>query len=1500
MKQPIIDRIQSMGFRKQLITVFCVGIIAAIAVSSAVISILSGQTIRDRFLHEGQKTAESLASQSVLSLLYHSAENVRPYAESLLSSPDVIALSVFDLGNRQLLSIGETGKVRQNLGAIPREQTLTVEAENEWYFVAPVYSTPTDAQAADSPFTTTPSSPELLGYVQLVMDKKTLHEVIENIIRTNVMVSIPLAASLLVVLMLVTGRVTRPIKALAETMRRATLGESDSRAELSGPKDITAMQDTFNQMMDALEARKLELRRARDAAVESARTKGEFAATVSHELRTPLNGVLGMLELLQGMGLNPKQADYVEVAKNSAESLLVLVNDILDFSRNDSGALEIHPEDFELRKLLDDIIGLTGSQARRKGLDLGFFVSKDIPVYLNGDSKRLQQVLLNLIGNAIKFTEQGEVAIRVDRVASGKAQPTLAFEVSDTGIGIPEEAWERIFEPFRQADGSTTRKYGGSGLGLAICKQLVERMGGEITLTSLKDRGSTFRFVLPFAEARKRLIPERTDPALSGLRVLIVEDSDPVRRMIGDMCEQWGMRVRMAGTLRDMLETLSACDNDGERIDLVLIDEGMRGIYGQTAIDFVASEPVFLKTSTIIMSVSSAQPQITHPAIKGYLDKPVRSALLYKSLTKAIGPTEGRPARAPAGDTAPDYATFPGACALVVEDNHSNQMVLTGMLERLGVASVAVSSGAEALERLQREPFDVVFMDCQMPEMDGFETTARIRALPAPAGILPIIAMTANSQDGESEKCLAAGMNEFISKPFKIAILESALRKWLPGREPTGAPARPAAAPPAADEFGPTLDHEIFNELKDAIGDAFPRMLRVFAEDIPRYLGNLRSAVEDGKLDTVQLVAHSLKGSAAIIGALRLAEICKRMETAGRDDDLASVRAFETMTVAEAEALKAALRHEMSGTVHPEDLGEKTQTSYILVVDDDRSTRFAFRNILEEEGYNVIEADDGVKALEQCRTRPPDLVLMDAKMPSMDGFTACQLLKQQPDCAHVPVLIITGLEDDDSIERAFAVGATDYISKPINFSVLRRRITHLLQASHAERSMRRLAYSDALTGLPNRVLFTKHLNQLLQVKRENGQPLAVMFLDVDRFKLINDTMGHDAGDTLLKIVAERIQNSVRENDLVARLGGDEFTIVIDNVGSRDVLANIAHKICQSFARPVSFLNQEIFITLSIGISLFPADANDLATLMKHADTAMFHAKRYRNDFKFFEEGMEADASRRLELENDLRRAIERNELCVYYQPQATTDSGDVMGMEALVRWRHPERGLVPPMDFISLAEDTGLIGAIGDIVLHDACRQLRVWLNRGYGPLRLAVNVSGRQLEKGQILGAVANALINTQVPADHLELEITESVVMENAEEMITVFQELKKMNVHLAIDDFGTGYSSLAYLKRFPVDTIKIDRSFIHDVPADSEDVAIVTGVIAMAKGLGLKVVAEGVENQSQQEFLKDKGCDYMQGYYLSEPLPPEEFERRFLKPSRRAAAVSNVTAFKKPHGS
>ena len=1470
--------VKRLGFRQQLTITFGIGILLTSMLSSMAISMLSSRAVHDRLVMEGYQSVETLASQSTLALLYHSEENGREYAEALLTSPDVLGVAIFDVSHTPLLSIGNTAQSLTAQDPIPSGATLARETDSAWYFLSPVYTAPISSLADESPFTVNPTSPELLGYVQLVMGKGTLHSLADGILKTNFLVSLALAVTLLVILLFVTERVTQPIKKLAESMHKATSGEKDVRAIIEGPKDVILMQNAFNTMMQVLDAREQELKSARDAALESARVKGEFAATVSHELRTPLNGVLGMLELLQGMGLNAKQAEYVEVAKNSGETLLTLINDILDFSRNDSGNLVLHREDFNLRKAVDEIVGLIGSQARRKGLDLGYSIRPEVPAHLLGDVNRLQQILLNLVGNAIKFTETGEVAVCIGLAgAAWQERPMLRFEVRDTGIGVPEAVRETIFEPFRQADSSTTRKHGGTGLGLAISRQIIELMGGRIGVTDNPAGGSIFWFTLPL-EQPGQVAPAADDQAaLTGLRVLIVDDSEIVRQMTGQLCLAWDMECLYAETVQESVNLLQANAARMKHIDFVLLDDNLHGIAGIPYPDILAKYPAFTHSKLILMTnAATTHTQFDQHTHGCHIDKPLRIGLLYKCLAANLESAGGRAAAQPVVES-----VAPGANVLVVEDNRANQIVVAGMLERLGIRPTMASDGMEALRKLQQQSFDLILMDCNMPGMDGYQTTARIRAQEAGGRHTPIIAMTANTLEGDIEKCLRAGMDDYTSKPLKLGVLGELVRKW---RQAAQAPVAPEPRPPAAPDASrqdASIDRDFFNELRATIGGAFVSMINVFLEDMPIYMDQLGTAINEGSREQIGNLAHTIKGSAINIGANKLGELCRRIEAANTGQDIAAVRALFASAVAEAKVLRSLLKDELAGD-EPGNAGKKNHQAFILVVDDDRSTRIAFRNILEEEGYNVIEADDGAKAIELCKYRVPDLILMDARMPIMDGFAACQHIRQIPESAHTPILIITGLDDEDSIERAFAVGATDYISKPVNFSVMRRRIAHLMHASRAERHMRQLAFNDTLTGLPNRARFTNHLSNLLEARRDSREPLAIMFIDVDRFKLVNDTLGHDAGDMLLKIVAERIHNCVRDDDMVARLGGDEFTVVLDNVGSRDILDAIARKICSSFAKPVAFLDQEIFVSVSIGISMFPSDATDLATLMKHADTAMFHAKRFRNDYKFFEPDMGAGASERLELEHGLRGALERNELVVYYQPQEDLKTGRIVGAEALVRWMHPERGMISPLEFIPLAEETGLINAIGELVLRESCRQLRSWLDRGYGPLRLAVNLSARQLEKNEFIAILADILDSTGIPPDCLELEITESVIMEHAEEMIELFRKLKEMNILLAIDDFGTGYSSLAYLKRFPLDILKIDRAFVRDIPDNTEDLAIVTGVIAMAKGLDLKVVAEGVENAGQKSFLLQQQCDYMQGFYLSKPVSADEFESRFLMPA------------------
>jgi diguanylate cyclase (GGDEF)-like protein len=441
------------------------------------------------------------------------------------------------------------------------------------------------------------------------------------------------------------------------------------------------------------------------------------------------------------------------------------------------------------------------------------------------------------------------------------------------------------------------------------------------------------------------------------------------------------------------------------------------------------------------------------------------------------------------------------------------------------------------------------------------------------------------------------------------------------------------------------------------------------------------------------------------------------------------------------------------------------------------------------------------------------------------------------------------------------------------------------QQHAAEQQLAQLAQYDALTGLPNRVLFHDRLSQAIARAHRSERQIAVLFLDLDRFKEINDSLGHEAGDRVLIEAAERMRLHLREGDSVARLGGDEFTVILEDVEDTEQVRGVAQKLLRAFAEPFRIDGQDLFATLSIGIALHPRDGADAENLLRHADTAMYQAKSDgRDSLKFYTPVMSTAVSERLSLEGHLRQALERGEFVLHYQPVVRLADGTISSVEALLRWRHPEEGLLPPGRFVASAEQTGLIVPIGDWVLREACTRAAQWQAEGLRPLRVAVNLSARQFRKGSMVAAVRAALEASRLDSRWLMLEITESLLMDNPEASGKVLQQLKEMGAHMALDDFGTGYSSLAYLKHFPIDVIKIDRSFVRDIVTDADDAAIVKATIGLAASLGMQTTAEGVETAEQLAFLLTHGCRYGQGFYFSPPVAEQEFaamlreERRF----------------------
>ncbi|MCK9294752.1 MAG: EAL domain-containing protein [Desulfobulbaceae bacterium] len=444
-----------------------------------------------------------------------------------------------------------------------------------------------------------------------------------------------------------------------------------------------------------------------------------------------------------------------------------------------------------------------------------------------------------------------------------------------------------------------------------------------------------------------------------------------------------------------------------------------------------------------------------------------------------------------------------------------------------------------------------------------------------------------------------------------------------------------------------------------------------------------------------------------------------------------------------------------------------------------------------------------------------------------------------------------------------------------------------LQQSHEQ--IRRLAYHDFLTGLPNRVMFLDFFKEVVANSQRHHRLCALMFIDLDNFKRINDTLGHNLGDDLLRQLARRLQEIIRKSDfisiahgdddpnMIARLGGDEFTVLLANIRDQNDAATVARRLLLALAEPFKLDSHEVFITISIGITVFPHDATSEEDLIKNADVAMYHAKeKGKNNFQYYSNSMNTEALERLTLEGELRRAVERNEFIVHYQPQVDARTREIVGLEALVRWHHPQKGMIPPNHFIPVAEESGLIVPIGSWVMKSAVRQIRDWLQQGVPVVPISINLSSPQFQSKEIYHIITSILNSTGVPRKYLKVELTESILLKAEEEAINMLHDIKKTGVEICLDDFGTGYSSLNYLKRFPIDVLKIDRSFVMNIMSDPKDAEICSAIIALAKCLNLSVVAEGVERHDQYEFLRDKGCDSIQGFYFYRPMPAGDIEK------------------------
>ncbi len=574
----------------------------------------------------------------------------------------------------------------------------------------------------------------------------------------------------------------------------------------------------------------------------------------------------------------------------------------------------------------------------------------------------------------------------------------------------------------------------------------------------------------------------------------------------------------------------------------------------------------------------------------------------------------------------------------------------------------------------------------------------------------------------------------------------------------------------------------------------------------------------------------------------------------------------------------------------------------ILIVDDTPMNLRLLSTMLSDQGYEVRQAINGKMALTAVQTCPPSLILLDIMMPDIDGYEVCSFLKNDPKTADIPIIFLSALDDVLDKVKAFKVGGVDYITKPFEFEEILARVKNQLalkdaksklstlnsqlekrveqrkkQLEVANAKLLEMALHDPLTGLPNRRFLMEQLEQSLnRAKQDSQSQFAVLFLDCDRFKVVNDSLGHLVGDELLIALSRRLETLLNPDDILARLGGDEFIILLKSIHHSQQVTQIANSILEALSQPFQLEGYEVFINTSIGIALWHPNYENPEHLLRDADNAVYKAKALgRGRYHIFDSTMHVAAINTLELETELHKAIKEQELVVYYQPIVVLNTGQIVGFEALVRWQHPTRGLISPHSFIPIAEEIGLIIPLGQWVLHQSCQQLQTWKKQNLvdDSFFVSVNLSARQLTQLNLNEQVDQIIHDTQINPQCLKLEITESSLMENPQIAIEILKKFKQRGIQLGIDDFGTGYSSLSYLHYFPLDTLKIDQSFVKQIDENSKHLGLVPIIINIAKILEMNVIAEGIETQSQLKQLLSLNCKLGQGYLFSRPVNAQE---------------------------